>query len=193
MRHTTGETVLTWRRSLGMRPRSQYLPRHGEKRIIIARGATWYLLHWVHRAAYRVTQWGPVGLPAEAVVTVDCHSTEVLRMKRRTPAEAGLPALPLPSESKLFAKLPLIREFLSATAYDDGSPRQPGYLTVRNRGGSYEITAYDPDAGLRAAVRAMTIDDTWAALELLLGAAEAPWETDHYLMDQLLKKKKRRA
>lgn len=114
-------------------------------------------------------------------------------MKRRTPAEAGLPALPLPSDSKLFVKWPLIREFMTSTAYDDGTPRTPGYLTWRNKGGSFEITVFDPDAGLRCAVRAMTIDDTFAAVEMLLGAENAPWETDRYLTEELLKKKKKRA
>lgn len=114
-------------------------------------------------------------------------------MKRRTPPAAGLPALPLEDQSKVLHKFPLIREFLSSTAYEDQSPRQPGYFTLRNRGGSYEVTVYDPDAGLRCAVRAMTLDDVLAATELLLGAAEAPWETDRWLTEQLAKNRKKRA
>ena len=193
MRRHAGITVLTWDGRVAMRPRSQYLPRYGEKRVIIERRGRWYLAHWLSRAGYRITQWGPVGLPPEAVTLADCHDVEDARMKRRTPAEAGLPAVPLDASSKLFGKLSLVCEFLTSTAYDDGTPRTPGYVTWRNRGGSFEITAYDPDAGLRCAVRHMTIDGAWAALDVLIGATEAPWEIDQYLTDQLLKKKKRRA
>lgn len=113
-------------------------------------------------------------------------------MKRRTPAEAGLPPVPLSDESYTLHDFPLIREFLSATAYDDQTPRSPGYLTLRNRGGSYEITLYDVDAGMRVAARACLLDDVLAAAELLLGADQAPWEQDRYLTEQLTKNRKKK-
>lgn len=114
-------------------------------------------------------------------------------MKRRQPVvNVGACAPALPATSVLLAKLPAIREFLSATGYDDGSPRVPGYLTLRNRGHSYEITLYDPDAGLRLPARGPDLDKTLLLAEQLLGVQEAPWEVDNYLTEQLAKKSKKR-
>lgn len=193
MRHATGIRVLTWEAKAAIRRAGQVLPKFGERRYIVARWHRWYVAHWVARAGYRITQVGPVGLPPEAVIQTDCHPLKGRRMKRRTAPESGLPMVPLPSESKVLGKLPLLREFVSSTAYDDQSPRTPGYFTLRNRGGSYQITLYDVDAGLRCACGAPTLDDTFGAAELLLGAENAPWEIDQYLTDQLLKKKKKKA
>lgn len=193
MRLATGEKLLTWRDKAAIRRAGQVLPKWGEKRVVIARWGVWYTAHWLHGEGYRITGWRPAGAPVGQLTRAGEHPLKERRVKRRTPAEVGLPPIPLPSDSKLFHKLPLLREFLSATAYDDQSIRTPGYFTMRNRGGSYEVTVYDPDAGLRCAVRAATIDDAFAGVELLLGAENAPWEVDSYLSDQLAKKRKKRA
>lgn len=185
--------VLTWRPRAAIRLRSQYLPKRASIKLVIQRGTRIYRVSWHPREGYTVTAWGTAGSQYSAYHDAGANELEVPRMKRRTPPAAGLPALPLDDNSKVLAKLPLIREFLSATAYEDQSPRQPGYLTLKNRGGSYEITVYDPDAGLRCAVRAMTLDDVFAAAELLLGASDAPWEVDRWLTDQLAKNRKKRA
>lgn len=193
MRRSYEGRVLTWRARAAIRLRSQYLPQRATVKLVIQRGTRIYRVSWHPREGYTVTAWGVAGPPRSAYHDAGMHPLECPRMMRRTPPAAGLPALPLDSESKVLARLPLIREFLSATAYEDQSPRQPGYLTLKNRGGSYEITVYDPDAGLRCAVRAMTLDDVLAATELLLGTADAPWEVDRWLTDQLAKNRKKRA
>jgi hypothetical protein len=92
----------------------------------------------------------------------------------------------------LLGKLPAIREFMTATAYDDGTPRTPGYFTVRNRVIAFELTLYDPDSGSRLVVRSPAIDTMWQMAEQLLGTEEAPWEPDGYLMDQLSKRGKKK-
>lgn len=193
MRQWMGQTVLTCRRNPGIRRRSQYLPRYGERQLVLDRGRKWYRLHWVAHAGYRVLGAGPPDLPAPLYIEVDAHPQKGVRMKRRAPVSENIPGPALAAESKVLDKLPKIREFLSAVKYDDGSVRQPGYVTIRNRTWSYEITLYDPDAGLRVAVRAPTLDDVWAAAELILEADDAPWEIDQYLQSQLSRGKKKRA
>lgn len=114
------------------------------------------------------------------------------RRMRKLASTTGIVAIPqLPGVSKIFAKCPRVLEFMSATAYDDGSPRKPGYLTWRNRGHCYELTAYDPDSGLRLPVSGPDVDHVYGALEGLLGAPDAPWQVDDYLMGQLTKKKRK--
>lgn len=111
-------------------------------------------------------------------------------MKRRAAPQGGLPVVPaLPATSVMLGKLPLIREFLSATAYDDGTMRTPGYYTFRNRGHSYELTLSDPDSGMRLVARGPDIDKTFSLAETLLGTEDAQWEIDRYLTEQLEKKR----
>lgn len=99
---------------------------------------------------------------------------------------------PLPSTSTLLPKCPALREFISATVYDDGTPRTPGYVTFRNRVTTYEVTVYDPDSASRLCARGPDLDHTLNLLEKLLGAEEAPWEPDRYLQEQQQSKLKRK-
>lgn len=112
-------------------------------------------------------------------------------MRKLAGAAGDTPRPRLTHETKYFAKVPLVIEFIIATSYDDGSSRTPGYLTLRNRGHVLELTAYDPDSGLRLAVCGPDIDHCYMALNTLLGAENAPWVCDDYLTSQLAKKKKK--
>lgn len=114
-------------------------------------------------------------------------------MKRRAKPADGLPTVPaLGMGSVILAKCPLLREFLSATTYEDSTLRTPGYVTWRNRGYAYEITLYDPDSGMRLPVRHPEIDKLFGLVETMLGAEDAQWEVDQYLSEQLAKKQKRK-
>lgn len=112
-------------------------------------------------------------------------------MRRLTSAAGDAPRPKLSGESAIFRKLPLISEFVSLTTYEDGTPRLPGYVTLRNRGHCYELTGYDYDSGQRLVVGALTLDEVWAALNGNLGADLAPWVPDDYLTGLLTKKKKK--
>ncbi len=114
-------------------------------------------------------------------------------MKRRNAPLGGGAIVPaLPMASTILAKLPAVREFLTATEYEDHSPRQPGYVTLRNRTTTFEVTLYDPDAGARLAVRGPDLDKTLLLVEQLLGVEEAPWELDGYLQEQLARRAKKK-
>jgi hypothetical protein len=90
--------------------------------------------------------------------------------------------------SVILAKLPGLREFLSFTSYDDGSVRQPGTLRLTSHYGAWEVTVQDPDAAARLTVRDGSLDKALLLIEQLLGAEEAPWETDRYLAERQAKK-----
>jgi len=118
---------------------------------------------------------------------------EVMTVKRRQPTDAvPIIAPALPSASVHWPKLVNIREFLTATKYDDGSARCPGYVTVRNRVTSFEVTLYDPDSASRLPARGPTLDQALSLAEQLLAADEAPWEHDAYLAEQLSRRTKKR-
>jgi hypothetical protein len=84
----------------------------------------------------------------------------------------------------LLAKLPLLREFLSAGQYEDGSPRTPGNMRIGSQGVLWEITLQDPDALARLTFRGQELDKTLLMAETYLGAEDAPWETDRYLAEK---------
>jgi len=114
-------------------------------------------------------------------------------MKRRTPVQGKSVVMPaLSAETKILTKLPQLVEFMTATAYEDGTPRTPGYIWFSNRGHLFEVTMFDPDSGGRMNVVAKTIDDVFAAADLILRAQEAPWLPDRYLTEQLEKKSKKK-
>lgn len=87
-----------------------------------------------------------------------------------------------PVESNLFTAFPSLIAHLAVTRYDDGDPRQPGWVTMKTQGSIWQCVAKDPDGAASLLATGQTIDDAIALLELLLGAPDAPWEADRFLM-----------
>ena len=111
-------------------------------------------------------------------------------IKKREVTAMDLAPPSAPAATSYLTLSPLLLEFISATTYEGGLVRTPGYFTLRTKWTEWEGTLYDPDAGMRLPVRAPTVDDLMVALEVALGTQEAPWEVDRYLSEQLAKKTK---
>lgn len=112
-------------------------------------------------------------------------------IKKREVTAMDLAPPAAPAATTYLTLSPLLIEFVSATTYEGGMVRTPGYMTIRTRWTEWECTLYDPDAGMRLPVRAPTVDDLMLAVEVALGTTEAPWEVDRYLSEQLAKKVKK--
>lgn len=192
MQRHAGIKLLTWVGRLCTGCRGQATPQYGERRYIVPRGKRWYVLHWLASVGWRVTSCGPPGLPAGAVRELWLHDQGKAMLKRRQAPAEGTPAIPLESESVILHDCPLLRQFLTHTAYSDMSPRQPGYMTIRTRGLAFEMTLYDYDSGMRLVVQGPCLDDMFAAGELMLGTDAAPWTVDQYLTGLLQKKTKKK-
>lgn len=192
MRYVHGQRVLVYQSRSVARRRGQYLPLFGERRYYIATAGWWLSVWWCARQGYRIL--GVIrSIPPHDLVSAQWDTTErcmAIRKREVIGTPMSIPALD--ATTKHLQKVPLLLEFVSATAYEDGAPRQPGYFTLRNRVIEWELTVYDPDAGARLAVRARTLDQVWFAVETLLGASEAPWEPDRYLQSLLVPKKKKK-
>jgi hypothetical protein len=78
-------------------------------------------------------------------------------------------------ESELFRDLMPIVEFGCMLQYDDGSPRQPGYVGFWSNGLSWFARATDKDADATLTTEGRTLDDALQLLSLMLGAEDAPW------------------
>lgn len=95
----------------------------------------------------------------------------------------------LPSVSKVLKGSPTLVAFLTARSYEGGGVRLPGKFWFEGGPSGFTMTLLDVDQALRCVVRAQTIDDAFAAAELLLGAENAPWEVDEFLAAKRAQKK----
>lgn len=192
MRQHNGLTVYQWSGSAVQRGRRGHLLPRRERWFFVLTGTVLHLYHYKPRQGLWRVSRRAVGA-SDVLGTYLTPRPERDAMKRRlVSAEPGTPPPALPAVSTTLAKLPLLREFLTATAYDDGSIRTPGYVWLKNTGAVFEITCFDPDSGTRLPVRAATLDELLSAVEKLLGAEAAPWEADRYLTEQLTKKRRKK-
>lgn len=113
----------------------------------------------------------------------------VLKRTGRGTGEAP-PALQLADSGTLIG--PLLAEHIAATKYEDGTVRVPGSFKVENVGSAYRVTVYDHDAGLRLACSGPVLADVYELIEIALGTADAPWEVDRYLTEQIAKRTPRK-
>lgn len=92
-------------------------------------------------------------------------------------------------ESTIFQGLMPLVEHCAIRQYDDGDPRDPGWLTVKTQGAAWVIQVKDPDSGCSFAAVADTLDKALETAALLLSCDEAPWEPDRFLAANAKKKK----
>lgn len=192
MRTATGTRVVRWHPGWTGKRIGQWLPRRGEKLLKIVMRSQWHLVQWLPREGYWTVSAGLVSDPNETpyYFAPRYQGDAVKRRQAARPGDTVVPALP--SASVQWPKLPAIRQFISETKYDDGTPRTPGYLTVRNRVTVFEVTLYDPDSASRIATRGKTLDEALGLAEQLLGVEEAPWEPDAYLLKMMAQNQPRK-
>lgn len=189
MLHFRGTKLLTFRKRSAIRHGSQRLPTRGERWFYVTLRDVWILYRWRANRGYVMCALCDAHDPSHGEIQRWSYGDEQMPLKKRL-ASGELPPIPaLSVETILLKKCPLLVEFCAATAYEDGSARQPGYFTLRNRVIEYELTVYDPDAGMRLTCNAVQLDRVFAGLEALLGAPDAPWMVDRYLWERKPKEK----
>jgi len=190
MRDVTGTRVLVWS---GLRPGprriGQWLPR-GELFFVVRLTRKELVIHWKPYEGLWCVATRRKGIPTDPNST-RYPRPERAKMKRRLPPAGATDLVPpLPVESSILVDLPLARQFVTATQYEDKTARTPGYFWFMNRVTAFEVIMFDPDSGSRLPVRAADMDSALLLLEKLLGTDDAPWEQDRYLMEQLQKRSK---
>jgi hypothetical protein len=116
----------------------------------------------------------------------------MMALKRRdVGAGTSYIAPALTADSKLLGKLPALMEFLTATAYEDGTARTPGYMWVSNRTAAFEVTLFDPDGCSKLPCLGKTLDDAFALLESHLRGDNPPWQQDGFLVKKAQEKKRK--
>jgi hypothetical protein len=186
-----GGPLLYWSPGWTRRRVCRWLSRRRTTYLQVMCQRVWYLFVYHPRRGWWPSASGLRGTPAAEPNIVVPYPKESDMKRRSAPANGVAVAAPLTAVSVILAKLPAIREFITATAYEDGTARMPGYITLRNRQLTFEATLYDYDSGTRLPVRGATLDECLLALEKFLGVEEAPWEIDPYLTEQLARRRKR--
>lgn len=187
-----GWVILTVGPSAAIRHGGRLAPRWGQRMYELLLPGAAVCVAWQRGSGYRLHSIAQ-GRRREGVPRM-WRRPEVwtVPIKRRVPLAEPVPIPALSVATKHLAKVPHLLEFVSATAYEDGAKREPGYITLRNRYIEWEVTLYDPDAGARLPVRGRTLDDVLQLVEQLLVSADVQWEADHYLMDRLKKKPRKK-
>lgn len=185
-----GLRVLTRRARPGIARPSQWFP-FGEKCYLWRLVTADFVLLWKPHKGLCALSSSPVGSPGTVGIR-QYVNLESQRMKKLSiGAGEGAPLPPLSSESVILKKLPRLCEFLTNTAYEDGSPRSPGRLWIDNDGIAFTITLFEPSAFARVRIRGNTLDDALALANTHLGMENAPWEADQYARDKAAQKKKK--
>lgn len=164
--------------------------RRGGKRF--PRGAGWF---WVstltERLCFTYQCWWGVQLVwrgSSYAGDFPSPNTPGLRervdMKRKTVSSGGADERHLvPMESEVLRDHLAIIEHLAVVKYDDGEPREPGYLTIRTQGRAWVADVKDPDSGCSFRAVASTIDELLETVQELLATEDAPWEADKWLQN----------
>lgn len=115
--------------------------------------------------------WG-VGAPADVLLERRRRMTvKKVKLSERSTVK-HLAAL----ESEYLRDNLAVIEALALLQYDDGSPRQPGYLGVWTNGSAWVVRITDNDANAQLTAEGRTLDEALDVLTMHLGAEEAPWE-----------------
>lgn len=96
-----------------------------------------------------------------------------------------------PVESETFKDLMPLVEHCCCRAYDDGDPREPGWITVKTAGSAWIVQVKDPDSCMFFSAVGATLDKALETAALLLACEEAPWEPDTWLAASKAKKSKK--
>lgn len=94
-------------------------------------------------------------------------------------------------ESNILGQCHALVKHCAVTAYDDGDPRKPGWITIKTFGAAWQVEAKDPDSCLSIRVVENSLDEALMLLNLLLESDEAPWEPDQWLQQQAAKARKK--
>jgi hypothetical protein len=163
-------------RWVGVRPR-RWLPR--------GRSFFWLLtrdhrigMHAVYRkgicrVSYYARHWSPGGAASNPLWVGRYPNMKKVKLGDRG-AVRHLAAL----ESEVLRDHMPVVEQLALLQYEDGTPRQGGYLGVYVDGSAWVLIVKDRDAGAQLRITGRTFDEALGTLALMLGAEDAPWEVD---------------
>lgn len=112
-------------------------------------------------------------------------------VKKRTSTVSGVdsPRHRAAVETTLLSTIMPLVEHMCITRYDDGDPREPGWVTIKTMGAAWVVQIKDPDSGTSFQSIGDTLDKALETAALLLSCDEAPWANDPFLKRKAAPKK----
>ena len=177
-------------RPVGSRKPKGRVARPGQTFEYVTRAGCLTMLYLGRAGTTLRSRASPAGIRIWAV-TADSYD-EVLRVKKKQPpSNAGGHRHLAPIESSILAQCHALVKHCAVTQYDDGTPRKPGWITVKTLGSAWQVEAKDPDSCLSLRVLENSLDEALQLLSMLLESDEAPWELDTWLQQQAMKTRKK--
>lgn len=137
-----------------------------------------------------ITEWEPGSLPDLGVSPRRQWEYPAMGIKKRTVQVQDSQHLAAVESTYLTHLLPLV-EHCALLKYDDGTPRLPGWFTIKTNGASWIVQVKDPDSCCSFNAVGETLDKALETAALLLSCDSAPWERDRFLVDSQARTKKK--
>lgn len=128
-----------------------------------------------------------------AIVTTQWPMPRCQTMKRVSVKSKMQPGQPLhlaAVETTLFHCLPSLVAHMAVNRYEDGEPRQMGWVQIKTQGAAWIVQLVDPDACAQLQAMGSTLDDALVLADALVSATDAPWEIAQWLARKSAGKKK---
>lgn len=103
----------------------------------------------------------------------------------------GIPPLPHGDAKAWGKRFPQIAEWMTASAWPDGKPREGCRLVLSVRNQWWRLTLKEPNLGLEVEVTSENPDELYPALESLLSTKKVPWRHDQWAQVNRKKPKSR--
>jgi len=165
--------------------------RHGTVEYRVRVRTTWFVLRqvpWKGICVIAEHEPGAHGHPGEVPSRVWEYPSMAIKKRDAAKVEAiHLAAV----ECKTFDGLMPLVEHMALRQYEDATPREPGWITIKTQGSAWVVQVKDPDSVSSFSAVAETLDKALETAALLLSCDDAPWELDRWLQDAAARKKKK--
>lgn len=184
--------LLQRRNSLSPAKPSQWVGGATDRRWFVYHEGYFWRLTWrpncgMHRD--RVSM--PDGRTIKLSDPVTSKRVAMRRVQLGSPDPGGVKHLAA-VESTAFSSFMRLVFHCAALQYEDGTPRRPGWFTIKTMGASWVIEVKDPDGCARLVVVERTLDDALVLAQVLLESDQPPWERDQWLEQQAAKERRKK-
>lgn len=162
------------RRWVGTRPRV-FIPM-GKGTFFLLTVGRCYVIRFAPYRGYQAVGWYPRGTVPEVNLATASVAIERLSVKKVKVSDKSSVKHLAALESEYFADVLPVVDALGMLQYEDGTPRQSGYLGIWVQGSAWVVRYTDKDADATLTAEGRTLDEALDLLALLLGADDAPWE-----------------
>lgn len=183
--------VIRWsrRRQRWCRPR-RWVPKAEAHYLLVGLELSILVLYLPWRGLYPLSSWKGSDTLSGRTPHVTWEEIEMRKKKIQAVGSADGPSRLASSETKILTALPNVVDHCCVTRYDDGSARATGWITIKTVGPMWVVAVKDPDGCCQMMCSATALDDALALADVMLGADDAPWQPDPFLLNTGSKKRK---